>query len=37
MYDEWYYSDLEAEYEAFLELAQSTNDFQEDYPKWQNI
>lgn len=33
---DWYYSDLEAEYQAFLELAQSTNDF-EEWPRWQNI
>lgn len=27
--DEWFYSDLEAEWEEFLQLAQCTDDFKE--------
>jgi hypothetical protein len=27
----WFYSDLEAEWEEFLRLAQETNDFEEDF------
>ena len=31
------FADLETPLTLYLKLAQATNDFQEDYPKWQNI